>query len=253
MSKNALVTGAGTGIGRAIARVLAKAGYDVGLHCNASRDGAASAAAEIRALGRHAEVFQADLSDLNAIGGMFEAFQREFSRLDLFVNNAGITLLAPFLEMTPEAFDRNYAVDFRAPYFCMQRAAKMMVEQGSGNIVAIASNNAYCQFARASAYAAMKAGLVKMVRSIGLELSKYGIRVNAIAPGWTDTGAARLDAKESTYYKIPLRRWVQPEEIGETVLFFDSPAAASITGVTLVMDGGAQLLSDKGEKYGFEQ
>ena len=184
---------------------------------------------------------------------MFEAFQREFSRLDLFVNNAGITLLAPFLEMTPEAFDRNYAVDFRAPYFCMQRAAKMMVEQGSGNIVAIASNNAYCQFARASAYAAMKAGLVKMVRSIGLELSKYGIRVNAIAPGWTDTGAARLDAKESTYYKIPLRRWVQPEEVGETVLFFDSPAAASITGVTLVMDGGAQLLSDKGEKYGFEQ
>ena len=147
MSKNALVTGAGTGIGRAIARVLAKAGYDVGLHCNASRDGAESAAAEIRTLGRHAEVFQADLSDLNAIGGMFEAFQREFSRLDLFVNNAGITLLAPFLEMTPEAFDRNYAVDFRAPYFCMQRAAKMMVEQGSGNIVAIASNNAYCQFA----------------------------------------------------------------------------------------------------------
>ena len=144
MSKNALVTGAGTGIGRAIARVLAKAGYDAGLHCNASRDGAESAAAEIRALGRHAEVFQADLSDLNAIGGMFEACQREFSRLDLFVNNAGITLLAPFLEMTPEAFDRNYAVDFRAPYFCMQRAAKMMVEQGSGNIVAIASNNAYC-------------------------------------------------------------------------------------------------------------
>ena len=73
MSKNALVTGAGTGIGRAIARVLAKAGYDVGLHCNASRDGAESAAAEIRTLGRHAEVFQADLSDLNAIGGMFEA------------------------------------------------------------------------------------------------------------------------------------------------------------------------------------
>jgi len=128
-----------------------------------------------------------------------------------------------------------------------------MVEQGKGNIVAIASNNAFCQFARASAYAAMKAGLVKMVRSIGLEMAKYGIRVNAIAPGWTDTGAARLDAKESTYYKIPLHRWVLPEEVGQTVLFFDSPAAQSITGVTLVMDGGAQLLSDKAEKYGFVQ
>ncbi|MBQ7191113.1 MAG: SDR family oxidoreductase [Kiritimatiellae bacterium] len=253
MPKHALVTGAGTGIGRAIARELAKAGYDVALHCNASRDGAESAAAEIRALGRRAEVYQADLSDLAAIDGMFEAFRKDLERLDLFVNNAGITLLAPFLEMTPEAFDKNYAVDFRAPYFCMQKAAKMMVEQGNGNIVAIASNNAYCQFACASAYAAMKAGLVKMVRSIGLEMAKYGIRVNAIAPGWTDTGAARLDAKESTYYKIPLRRWVQPEEVGQAVLFFDSPAAASITGVTLVMDGGAQLLSDKGEKYGFEK
>ena len=254
MSRNALVTGAGTGIGRAIALELAKAGYDVALHCNASREGAESAAAEIRKLGRRAAVYQADLSDVAAIGAMFESFNADFGRLDLFVNNAGITLLAPFLEMTPENFDRNFAVDFRAPYFCCQEAAKLMKDQeGAGNIVVIASNNAYCQFARASAYAAMKAGLVKMVRSIGLELSKYGIRVNAIAPGWTDTGAARLDAKESTYYKIPLRRWVQPEEVGQTVLFFDSPAAASITGVTLVMDGGAQLLSDKGEKYGFEK
>ena len=252
MSKNALVTGAGTGIGRAIALELARAGYDVGLHCNASRDGAESAAAEIRALGRHAEVFQADLSDLNAIGGMFEVFQREFSRLDLFVNNAGITLLAPFLEMTPEAFDRNYAVDFRAPYFCCQAAAKIMKDQdGAGNIVVIAPNNAYCRFARASAYGSMKTGLVKMAQHIALEMSKYGIRCNSISPGWTDTKAARLDEKETTYYKIPLRRWVQPEEVGKTVLFLDSPAAASITGADIVMDGGARLLSDRGEKYGF--
>ena len=156
-------------------------------------------------------------------------------------------------EMTPEAFERNYAVDFRAPYFCMQQAAKMMSEAGGGNIVAIASNNAYCQFARASAYGALKTGLVKMVRHIALEMSKYGIRCNSIAPGWTDTGAARLDEKETTYYKIPLRRWVKPEEVGQTVIFLDSPAAASITGACIVMDGGARLLSDKGEKYGFEK
>ena len=251
MTKTALVTGAGTGIGRAIALELAKAGYDVGLHCNSSTAGAESAAAEIVARGRKAGVYAGDLSKVSEIRRVFADFRRDFGSLDLFVNNAGITLLAPFLEMTEADFDRNCAVDFKAPYFCMQEAAKIMVEQGKGNIVAIASNNAFCQFARASAYAAMKAGLVKMVRSIGLEMAKYGIRVNAIAPGWTDTGAARLDAKESTYYKIPLRRWVLPEEVGQTVLFFDSPAAQSITGVTLVMDGGAQLLSDKGEKYGF--
>ena len=126
MSRNALVTGAGTGIGRAIALELAKAGYDVAIHCNGSREGAESAAAEIRALGRRAEVYQADLSDVAAIGGMFDAFKKDFAELDLFVNNAGITLLAPFLEMTPEAFDKNCAVDFRAPYFCCQAAAKIM-------------------------------------------------------------------------------------------------------------------------------
>ena len=107
MSKTALVTGAGTGIGRAIALELAKAGYDVALHCNGSREGAEAAAAEIRGLGRRAEVYQADLSDVAAIGAMFDAFKGDYGRLDLFVNNAGITLLAPFLEMTPEAFDRT--------------------------------------------------------------------------------------------------------------------------------------------------
>ena len=251
MSRTALVTGAGTGIGRAIALTLAKAGYDVALHCNGSRGGAESAATEIRAFGRHAEVYQADLGDIAAIGGLFEAFRRDFPKLDLFVNNAGITLLAPFLEMTPEDFNKNCAVDFRAPYFCMQEASRMMAKAGGGNIVVIASNNAHCHFARASAYGSMKTGLVKMAEHVALEMSRFGIRCNSIAPGWTDTGAARLDAKESTYYKIPLRRWVQPDEIGQTVLFLDSPAAASITGACIVMDGGARLLSDKSEKYGF--
>lgn len=237
MSRTALVTGAGTGIGRAIALELAKAGYDVGIHCNGSREGAERAAAEIRGLGRRAEVYRADLSYVSAIGGMFDAFKRDYGRLDLFVNNAGITLLAPFLDMTPEAFDRNCAVDFRAPYFCCQAAAKMMKDQdGAGNIVIIASNNAYCRFARASAYGSMKTGLVKMAQHIALEMSKYGIRCNSISPGWTDTKAARLDEKETTYYKIPLLRWVQPEEVGKTVLFLDSPAAASITGADIVMD-----------------
>ncbi len=92
-----------------------------------------------------------------------------------------------------------------------------------------------------------------MVRNIALEMARYRIRVNAIASGWTDTGAERLEPKESTYDKIPLRRWVRPEEIGKAVLFLDSDAAASITGVSFVMDGGAQLMSDRGEKYGFKE
>lgn len=254
MSKTALVTGAGTGIGKAIALELAKAGYDVGIHCNASTAGADEVAAAIRALGRRAEVYPADLSDTASIRNLFADFRADFGRLDLFVNNAGITLLAPFLEMTPEDFDKNFAVDFRAPYFCCQESSKLMKDQeGAGNIVIIASNNAYCRFARASAYGSMKTGLVKMAQHIALEMSKYGIRCNSISPGWTDTKAARLDEKEATYYKIPLRRWVQPEEVGKAVVFLGSPAAASITGADIVMDGGARLLSDKGEKYGFDE
>lgn len=254
MAKTALVTGAGTGIGRAIVQELAKAGYAVGLHCNSSTDGAERAAADIRAAGGVARVYRADLADVAAIRALFAGFARDFGRLDLFVNNAGITLLAPFLDMTPEDFDRNCAVDFRAPYFCCQEAARRMRDQGSaGNIVVIASNNAYCRFARASAYGSMKTGLVKMAQHIALEMAKYGIRCNSISPGWTDTKAARLDEKETTYYKIPLRRWVQPKEVGQAVLFLDSPAAASITGADIVMDGGARLMSDKGEKYGFSE
>ena len=89
-----------------------------------------------------------------------------------------------------------------------------------------------------------------MVQHIALEMSKYGIRCNSISLGWTDTKAARLDEKETTYYKIPLKRWVQPKEIGTAVAFLASDAMASVTGTCLVMDGGAQLLSDKAEKYG---
>ena len=166
-----------------------------------------------------------------------------FGRLDLFVNNAGITLKAPFLEMTEADFDRNCAVDFKAPYFCMQEAARMMSgQEGAGNIVAIASNNAFCQFAQATAYAAMKAGLVKMVRSIALEMARYHIRVNAIAPGAIHTAMVDsiggLAAVEGMISGCPLKRVGQPEDIAAAVTFLASPAAGQISGTGLDVDGG---------------
>lgn len=133
----------------------------------------------------------------------------------------------------------------------MQAAARFMVEtKTKGSIVVISSNNAIAHFADVSVYGSAKAALIKLAEHAAIELAKYGIRVNTVSPGWTDTGAARLDAKQDTYYKIPLKQWTTPEEIADAVLYLSSGSAVSITGANLVIDNGALLLSDKGENYG---
>lgn len=252
MKKVAFVTGGGTGIGQGISIELAKAGYDVAFSYCGSVDGKNKTVKEIEKLGGKALALKADLSKIDEIDRMFEEFASTFSRLDLFVNNAGITEKSDFLHTTPELFDKICAVDYRGAFFCMQRAAQIMVDKSiKGNIVLISSNNAIAHFADVSVYASAKAAAGKMAEHAAIELAQFGIRVNTVAPGWTDTGAARLDAKEETYYKIPLKKWAMVEEIGKTVIFLDSPAAASITGTTIIMDNGAVLLSDKRERYGF--
>lgn len=252
MKKVAFVTGGGTGIGQGISIELAKAGYDVAFSYCGSVDGKNKTVKEIEKLGGKALALKADLSKIDEIDRMFEEFASTFSRLDLFVNNAGITEKSDFLHTTPELFDKICAVDYRGAFFCMQRAAQIMVDKSiKGNIVLISSNNAIAHFADVSVYASAKAAAGKMAEHAAIELAQFGIRVNTVAPGWTDTGAARLDAKEETYYKIPLKKWATVEEIGKTVIFLDSPAAASITGTTIIMDNGAVLLSDKRERYGF--
>ena len=251
-SKVAFVTGGGTGIGRVIALTLAKKGYDVAISCRSSRQGADEAADEIRRLGRRAEVFSADLSRVEEIRKMFDAFRASFDRLDLFCNNAGLTEKLPFLETTEENFDRVTDVDFKGAFFCVQSAAQFMVEKKlPGSIVIISSNNAQAHFPNSSVYGAVKAAVSKFSEHAALELAHYGIRVNTVCPGFTDTGASRMANKDDTYYKIPLRKWVTMDEVAEAVAYLSSPAARSITGATLVMDNGALLVSDRHEYYGF--
>lgn len=247
----ALVTGAGTGIGKEIAITLGQNGYDVAVHYNSSSQGANEICEIIKGFGRKAIAIKADLSDTSSIKEMFDTTEKELGALDLFVNNAGITEKSAFLETTEELFEKIYRVDVKAAYFCMQNAAKQMIRNNKkGNIVVISSNHAYAHFADVSVYATMKAALNKMTEHIAIELAKYKIRVNTIAPGWVDTGAARLDDKESTFYKVPLKKWATSKEVADAVLYFASESAASVTGACLVMDNGALLLSDKGERYG---
>ena len=250
--KVAFVTGGASGIGKIIALTFAQSGYDVAFSYLGSENTAKEVKSQIEKENRKAFAIKADLSKYSDIIKMFSEFKKHFNRLDVFINNAGITEKSAFLETTEEQFDKMCDVDFKGAYFCTQNAAKIMIENNiEGSIIMISSNNAYAHFADVSVYGSVKAAMTKMAEHIAIELAKYKIRVNTIAPGWTDTGAARLGNKEETYYKIPLCKWVEPEEIAETALYLSSPSAQSITGATIVMDNGALLVSDKRERYGF--
>lgn len=178
---------------------------------------------------------------------------QRFERLDLFVNNAGITKGGPILQMTEETFDLVHNVNWKNAYFSVQQAASIMVEtKTAGNMVIISSNNHAMNWYGASVYATVKEALVKFTRHAAMEFAQYGIRVNCIAPGWIDTGEARMGGgqKKRSIPAIPMKRWVQPEEIGQWILFLDGPAAASLTGDTIELDGGVRIMTGKPSDYG---
>ncbi len=251
-NKTVLVTGGGTGIGSGIAIEFANAGYDVAISYRSSADDAAKTLKKVEEFGQKGLMVKSDVSKIDDIHRMFEEVISHFGRIDVFVNNAGITEKSDFLHTSPELFDKICNVDYKGAFFCIQRAAQTMIDKDTkGSIVLISSNNVIAHFADVAVYASAKAAAEKMSRHAAIELAKYGIRVNAIAPGWTNTGSERLDAKEETYYKIPLKKWATVEEIGKTAVFLSSEEALSITGTTILVDNGACLVSDKRERYGF--
>lgn len=251
-NKVVFITGGASGIGKAIALFFARNGYDVAFSYFGSAASAREVQAQIEQENRKAVAIRADLSHYSDITAMFQTFRQHFDRLDVLINNAGITEKSAFLETTEAQFDKICDVDFKGAYFCSQEAARFMVEKHiEGSILMISSNNAYAHFAEVSVYGSVKTAMTKMAEHMAIELAKYRIRVNTIAPGWTDTGAARLGSKTDTYYKVPLCKWVEPAEIAEMALYLSSPAAKSITGATMVMDNGALLVSDKRERYGY--
>lgn len=249
--KKAIVTGAGTGIGQGIAVTLGQNGYDVVVHYNSSGSGAREACEKIRKAGGNAWAIQADLSQTAGVRSLFAQAHELLGGLDLYVNNSGITRKSDILETEETFFDQMVDVDLKSAYFCVQAAAKEMVaSQRKGSIVIITSNNGLQQRPNLSVYGTLKAALIKLGRHAAMELAKYQIRVNTIAPGWTATPRTMQNDRADTYHTIPLKRWCQPEEIGHMVLFLASPWAASITGNCLVADGGAVLQSDLAQTYG---
>ena len=242
--KVALVTGAGRGIGRAIAKALAQEGASLVLHHLESAQGAAEAAEEAGRLGVRTLVARADISLAPAVRNMFEEIHRTFGRLDILVNNAGVFSRVPFLEVAEAHWDRVLDVNLKGTFLCAQAAARVMLAQQSGAIVNLASGGGLSPrpgYETSAPYAASKAGVIMLTRRLALELAPH-VRVNAVAPGiiesrpgWSEDVRKRLGAVSL------LRRVGTPEAVANAVVFLVSDDAATITGHTLVVDGGTVL------------
>ena len=242
--KIALVTGSSRGIGRSIALHLAENGYDVGVNYVSSKEKALEVCRQIEEKGARTICIQGDVSKTEDINRMFDTFFEHFDHIDLLVNNAGITRFAPFLEVTEEMWDKVNHTDWKGSFFCAQRAARNMVEKGvKGVIINISSNHQTGCWPRASAYGPAKAALLKFTQNAALELARYGIRVNAIAPGYTimGDGISSSEIGKRIASRIPLKRFASTDEIAKAVLYLASDQAAYITGTCLTIDGGALL------------
>lgn len=182
--KKALVTGAGTGIGREVALEFARQGADVVLHYAHSGAGAESAVAEIQALGRQAAAFKANFDSVDDVVALADRALDRMGRIDCLVNNAGITLNKPFLKVTPEQYDLLYHVNIRAQFFLTQRIVPNMLANGGGAVCNITSIHGLQGAPEHSVYAGTKGAIIASTRTLAVELAHKGIRVNAIAPGW---------------------------------------------------------------------
>jgi NAD(P)-dependent dehydrogenase (short-subunit alcohol dehydrogenase family) len=239
--KLALVTGAGSGFGRVIARRFAEAGARVAVHYRGSRDGAEAVVREIKAAGGEARSFAADLTEDGEAARLVDEVASAFGPLGVLVNNAGSYPLADLLEMKAAEWDTVLAQNLRSALECLQAAGRRMAARGQGTIVNVTSIQAFRPAPGLAHYGAAKAGLEMLTRSAALELGPSGVRVNAVAPGlvWREgldsawpEGVARYRAA------APLGRIGQPEDVADACLFLASPAARFITGTTLVVDGG---------------
>ena len=239
--KRALITGAGTGIGREVALEFAREGAVVALHYAHSADGAESAVAEIEGAGGQAAAFKADFTDVNAVTQLANHAVEFLGGLDVLINNAGITMNLPFEEVTPEQFDTLYNVNIRAQFFLTQATLSQLIES-QGIVINLTSIHAFEAYPEHSVYAGTKGAIVAYTRELSIELAVKGVRVNAIAPGAVEVEnhykvVPDYDPKANGQM-IPCGFEGVPLDIARVAVFLASDDARYIVGQTLIVDGG---------------
>jgi NAD(P)-dependent dehydrogenase (short-subunit alcohol dehydrogenase family) len=238
----ALVTACSKGIGEACALALAQAGADLilGLHTLSSGQ---SLASRIRDLGRQALPVQMDVSRLDEIRSAVQAGVQHFGHIDILVNNAGIGAPNPAEQVTEQDFDATLAVNIKGTFFTAQEVGKVMIAQRQGRIINISSQAGFVALPTESVYCMTKAAIAHLTKCLALEWAPYNITVNAVAPTFIQTPGTKkwLDDpafQDSVKKRIPLGRIGDPSDVAGPVVFLASPAAALITGATLMVDGG---------------
>lgn len=242
--KVAVITGAGRGIGRAVAVKFAKNGYSVVINYRSSRAKVEELLTEIESIGARAVAVAADISKEDEAKRLIEEAIRKFGRIDVLVNNAGVTKDNLMIRMSEEDFDSVINTNLKGSFLCMKYVSAVMLKQKSGKIINISSIVGLTGNTGQVNYAASKAGIIGMTKAAAKELASRGITVNAVAPGFIESDMTDVlpeKVKEAMLARIPLRRYGKVDEIANAVFYLASDEADYITGQVLVVDGGIAI------------